>query len=70
MNWRPFWKETAAKDGPQTLIEEIEKRGKQYIDDVDNGKFTHPPASELCRTRPATKPPSATIRGLRPSANC
>ena len=41
MNWCPFWKETAAKDGPQALIEEIERRGK-YLDDVDNGKFISP----------------------------
>ncbi len=43
MNWWPFAKETAAKDGPHTLLEEIEKRGKQYLDDLDNGKFVSPP---------------------------
>ena len=42
MNWWPFGKETAAKDGPHTLLDEIEKRGKQYVDDVDNGKLISP----------------------------
>lgn len=42
MNWWPFGKETAANDGPVTLIEDIEKRGKRYLDDVDNGKFISP----------------------------
>ena len=39
MNWWPFGKETAAKDGPQSLLEDLEKRGKRYLDDIDNGKF-------------------------------
>jgi hypothetical protein len=43
MNWWPFGKETAAKDGPPSLLKDIEKRGKQYLDDVDNGKFISPP---------------------------
>jgi hypothetical protein len=42
MNWWPFGKETAAKDGPPSLLKDIEKRGKQYLDDVDNGKFISP----------------------------
>jgi hypothetical protein len=42
MNWWPFGKETVAKDGPQALLDEIEKRGKQYVDDVDNGKLISP----------------------------
>jgi hypothetical protein len=42
MNWWPFGKETAAKDGPQALLDELEKRGKQYVDDVDNGKLISP----------------------------
>ncbi|MBI5323100.1 hypothetical protein [Bradyrhizobium sp.] len=42
MNWWPFGKETAAKDGPQTLLDDIGKRGKRYLDDVDNGKFVSP----------------------------
>lgn len=42
MNWWPFGKETAAKDGPQKLLDEIEKRGKQYLEDVDDGKLISP----------------------------
>jgi len=42
MNWWPFGKETAAKDGPHALLDDIEKRGKRYIDDIDNGKFISP----------------------------
>src|SRR5262249_41385180 len=29
-------------DGPHTLLDDIEKRGKQYVDDVDNGKLISP----------------------------
>jgi hypothetical protein len=42
MNWWPFGKETAAKDGPHKLLDEIEKRGKQYLEDVDDGKLISP----------------------------
>jgi hypothetical protein len=42
MNWWSFGKEPAAKDGPPTLLDEIEKRGKQYLEDIDNGKLVYP----------------------------
>lgn len=42
MNWWPFGKETVTQDRPPTLLEDIEKRGRQYLDDVDNGKFVRP----------------------------
>lgn len=42
MNWWPFGKEPAAKDGPHSLLDDIERRGRQYLDDVDNGKFVSP----------------------------
>jgi len=44
MNWWPFGKETATAtlDGPHALLADIEKRGKQYLDDVDNGKLVMP----------------------------
>ena len=44
MNWWPFGKETATAtlDGPRALLEDIEKRGKQYLDDIDNGKLITP----------------------------
>lgn len=44
MNWWPFAKdaETATLDGPHALLADIEKRGKRYLDDVDNGKLISP----------------------------
>jgi len=42
MNWWPFGKDAAVKDGPHTLLDDIEKRGKKYLDDVDTGKFISP----------------------------
>jgi hypothetical protein len=42
MNWWSFGKGSAPQAGPLTLHEEIEKRGKTYLDDVDNGKFILP----------------------------
>lgn len=44
MNWWPFAKETPTVelDVPHALLADIEKRGKQYLDDVDNGKLIMP----------------------------
>jgi hypothetical protein len=46
MNWWPFGKETATAtvtlDVPHALLAEIEKRGKQYLEDIDNGKLVMP----------------------------
>ena len=42
MNWWPFGKETVTQDGLHTLLEDIERRGKRYLDDVDNGKLISP----------------------------
>lgn len=42
MNWWPFAKEKVTFDGPHTLLDDLEKRGKQYLDDIDNGKFISP----------------------------
>jgi hypothetical protein len=42
MNWWSFGKEPAANDGSLVLPDEIEKRARQYLDDVDNGKFVYP----------------------------
>lgn len=40
MSWRawPFGKTPAAPDAPHALPAEIEKHGKQYLDEADNGK--------------------------------
>ena len=42
MNWWPFAKTSARQDGPPTLLDDIEKRAKQYLDGVDSGKFVYP----------------------------
>lgn len=42
MNWWPFGGSSTTQKGPLPLHEEIEKRGKTYLDDVDNGKFSSP----------------------------
>src|SRR5436190_11179922 len=42
MDWWPFGKEQVTLDAPHALLADIEKRGKRYLDDVDNGKFISP----------------------------
>jgi hypothetical protein len=42
MNWWPFGGSPTTQTGPLPLHEDIEKRAKQYLDDVDNGKFVYP----------------------------
>lgn len=42
MNWWPFGKSSVPEGSPPTLLEDIEKRAKQYLDDVDNGKLVYP----------------------------
>ena len=44
MNWFawPFGKGPATQDAPQALIADIEKRGRQYLDEADNGKWVYP----------------------------
>ena len=42
MNWWPFGGSSATQEGPLPLHEDIEKRARQYLDDVDNGKLVYP----------------------------
>lgn len=52
MNWFgwPLSKDPAAQHaGPQALIEDLEKRGAQYLEDVDQGKLVYP----ACKRAPA-----------------
>lgn len=42
MNWWPFGGSSTTQAGSLPLYEDIEKRAKQYLDDVDNGKFVYP----------------------------
>lgn len=44
MSWSawPFGKASPATDAPHALLAEIEKQGRQYLDEVDNGKWVYP----------------------------
>ena len=44
MSWRawPFGNTPPAPDAPHALLADIEKLGKQYLDEVDNGKWVYP----------------------------
>lgn len=42
MNWWPFGGSSTTQRGPLPLHEDVEKRTKQYLDDVDNGKLIYP----------------------------
>ena len=44
MSWTawPFGKTPPAPDAPHALLVEIEKLGKQYLDEADNGKWVYP----------------------------
>ena len=42
MNWWPFRGSSTTTQEQLSFLEEIEKRAKQYLDDVDNGKFVYP----------------------------
>ena len=44
MSWfaSPFGKAPATPDAPHALLADIEKRGKQYLDEADNGKWVYP----------------------------
>ncbi|WFU15934.1 hypothetical protein [Bradyrhizobium sp. CB3481] len=49
MSWRSWLsgKALPAPDAPHALLAEIEKRGRQYLDDVDNGKWVYPACKRL-----------------------
>ena len=44
MSWRgwPFGKGPATPDAPHVLLAGIERQGKQYLDEVDRGKWVYP----------------------------
>ena len=44
MSWRawPFGKAPPAPDAPHALLTDIEKQGRQYLDEADNGKWVYP----------------------------
>ena len=49
MSWRGWLsgKASPAEDAPHALLAEIEKRGRQYLDDADNGKWVYPACKRL-----------------------
>jgi hypothetical protein len=47
MNWWPFGGSSTTQGEPLPLVDDIEKRAKQYLDDVDNGKFVYPACKRL-----------------------
>jgi hypothetical protein len=52
MSWRawPFGKRPAAPDAPPA---EIEKQGKQYLDEADNGKWVYADAWYCAEVNPS-----------------
>jgi hypothetical protein len=42
MNWWPFGGSSTTQESPLPLLEDIEKRARQYLDEVDNGKLVYP----------------------------
>ena len=57
----------AAVFGPQAILQELDKRVPQYLDDVDQGKLIYPACKRTLRTPMATSARSGTIRGWKPS---
>jgi hypothetical protein len=58
MDWRgwPFGKAPAtALDAPHALLAHIEKQGRQYLDEVDNGKWVYPPCKRASSDSGADK---------------
>jgi hypothetical protein len=51
MSWRAwlFGKAAPAPDAPHALLADIEKQGRQYLDDADIGKWVYP----ACKRKPS-----------------
>jgi len=56
MNWWPFGVSSTTQDGQPSFLEEIEKRAKQYLDDVDNGKFVYPACKRAASDHASDEP--------------
>ena len=56
MNWWPFGGSSTTETGPLPLHEDIEKRAKQYLDDVDNGKFVYPACKRVASDSAGDEP--------------
>lgn len=59
MSWRawPFGNTPPAPDAPHALLADIEKLGKQYLDEVDNGKWVYPACKRTTSDAGAAKEP-------------
>ena len=57
MSWfaSPFGKAPATPDAPHALLADIEKRGKQYLDEADNGKWVYPACKRIASDAGADK---------------
>ena len=57
MSWRawPFGKAPPAPDAPHALLAEIQKQGKQYLDEADNGKWVYPASKRTAADAGADK---------------
>jgi hypothetical protein len=57
MNWRgwPFGKAPATPDAPHALLADIEKQGRQYLDEADNGKWVYPACKRIASDAGADK---------------
>ena len=57
MSWRawPFGKAPPAPDAPHALLVDIEKQGRQYLDEVDNGKWVYPACKRTASDAGAAK---------------
>jgi hypothetical protein len=52
----------AAALGPQAILQELDKRVPQYLDDADQGRLIYPACKRTALDPTATSAPSGTIR--------
>ena len=57
MSWHawPFGNTPPAPDAPHALLADIEKLGRQYLDEVDNGKWVYPACKRTASDAGAAK---------------
>src|ERR1700748_1912903 len=56
MNWWSFGGSSTTQTGPLPLHEDIEKRAKQYLDDVANGNFVYPACKRAASDQAGDEP--------------
>jgi hypothetical protein len=72
MSWRgwPFGKAPATPDAPHALLADIEKQGRQYLDEADNGKWVYPACKRIASDAGADKDQVGNHTRLKPCAIC